>query len=98
MNQALSLFSRRTIAKLVPMLLLLLFAAGCGEPEPGGPGRTAGSRAGLDSAGELPPPRIEFDSVEHDFGKIETDGPVSHQFTFRNRGKSLLFIRNIKPS
>ncbi len=80
------------------VLVLLLLHPGCGEPEPGGPGRTAGSRAGLDDAGELPPPRIEFDSLEHDFGDIEDDQPVSHRFTFHNRGNSLLFIRNIQPS
>jgi hypothetical protein len=76
----------------------LLLAPGCGEPEPGGPGRVAGSRAGLDSSGQLPPPRIEFASVEHDFGEIDEGQSVSHRFSFRNSGQSLLFIRNVKPS
>ncbi len=79
-------------------IAVLLLAPGCGEPEPGGPGRVAGSRAGLDSSGELPPPSIEFTSLEHDFGEIDEGQSVSHEFRFWNSGQSLLFIRNIKPS
>lgn len=80
------------------VIALMLICIGCGEPEPGGPGRVAGSRAGLNGSGEMPPPRIEFTSVEHDFGVIEEGQTASHQFTFSNRGQSLLFIRNVKPS
>ena len=80
------------------LLTVLLFLTGCGEPEPGGPGREAGSRGGL-GEGRLPPPRIEFDSLAHDFGELDSSAePVSHRFTFRNQGQSLLFIRDIRSS
>jgi hypothetical protein len=77
---------------------VLLLSSGCGEPEPGGPGRTAGSSAGPDSSGQLPPPRIEFAELVHDFGEIDDTESVFHRFTFSNQGKSLLFIRDVKPS
>jgi len=93
--------SRLHLLLLCPALLSLLLivsAPGCGEPEPGGPGRVAGSRAGLDK-GPMPPARIEFDSLEHDFGTVDAEAdPVSHRFTFRNPGQSLLFIRDVKSS
>lgn len=80
------------------LLLLIVSVSGCGDPEPGGPGRTAGSRAGLDE-GPMPPARIEFDSLAHDFGPIDAEAePVTHVFTFRNTGQSLLFIRDVKSS
>ncbi len=90
----------RCQSSLLTALCLLLLTAftGCGEPEPGGPGRTAGSRAGIDSSGEFPPPKIEFDATEHDFGIIEPTDLVSHRFTFHNRGESLLFIHKVRPS
>ena len=87
------------VSQIVILLIsVLLLVQGCGEPEPGGPGRVAGSRAGLDTSGQIPPPRIEFSSTEHDFGKIDESQSVSHRFNFRNSGQSLLFIRNVKPS
>lgn len=98
MNRSAPVSNSAALLTTIFCCLALLLFPGCGEPEPGGPGRTAGSRAGLTSSGELPPPRIVFSSLVHDFGQIDESESVSHRFTFHNRGKSLLFIRNIKPS
>lgn len=52
--------------------------------------------AGLLSAQE---PVIEFDKMEHDFGKInEADGRVTTVFTFHNRGMAPLVLNNVKAS
>jgi len=42
---------------------------------------------------------IEFESIEHDFGKIyEKDGDVFHDFKFTNVGDSALVISNVKAT
>jgi len=92
---------RRVFERGIPILLLLgllVWAPGCGEPEPAGPGRTVGSRAGLSSSGDLPPPRIELSALEHDFGVLRLGDQPSAHFTFRNTGDSLLFIRKVRSS
>lgn len=44
-------------------------------------------------------PSIQFESNSHDFGTIQEEGgPVSHEFTFTNTGKSPLIISNVRPS
>ena len=41
-------------------------------------------------------PVLTFDKVQHDFGRVnEADGPVSHNFTFKNTGTAPLVIQNV---
>ncbi len=57
-----------------------------------------GSRAGMTSSGDLPPPRFEISATEHDFGDIRLGEDPSTRFTIRNTGDSLLFIRKVRSS
>jgi hypothetical protein len=41
-------------------------------------------------------PRIEFDSLEHDFGDQVSGKLLEHTFTFKNTGSSLLSIKDVK--
>ena len=42
---------------------------------------------------------IKFNEESFDFGKIkETDGPVSHVFSFTNTGSVPLLVQNAQPS
>jgi hypothetical protein len=44
-------------------------------------------------------PSIDFTEKEHDFGTFrESDGIISHDFTFTNTGKEPLIINNVKAS
>lgn len=43
-------------------------------------------------------PVIEFNSVEHDFGKVIQGEVVSYSFKFKNTGKSDLVIANISAA
>lgn len=43
-------------------------------------------------------PRIVFDKVVFDFGQTSSKDPISHNFTFRNEGKSDLIIRKIRAT
>jgi Protein of unknown function (DUF1573) len=40
----------------------------------------------------------EFTSQNHDFGKIEQGVPVTHEFTFVNKGKVPMIITNVQAS
>lgn len=40
----------------------------------------------------------EVDNLTHDFGKIKQGTPVTHEFTFVNKGKVPLIITNAQPS
>lgn len=40
----------------------------------------------------------EFESQTHDFGKIKQGVPVTHEFTFVNRGKVPMIITNVQAS
>jgi hypothetical protein len=39
-----------------------------------------------------------FDNEIHDFGKIKQGVPVTHRFTFTNKGKVAMVITNAQPS
>ncbi|MEK6780212.1 MAG: DUF1573 domain-containing protein [Bacteroidota bacterium] len=41
---------------------------------------------------------FETSSLNHDFGKIKQGTPVTHEFTFTNKGKVPLVITNVAPS
>lgn len=40
-------------------------------------------------------PSIEFDRLEHDFGKVPEDSELSCEFVFRNTGSSTLIIERV---
>jgi hypothetical protein len=40
----------------------------------------------------------QIDNLTHDFGKIKQGAPVTHEFTFVNKGKVPLIITNASPS
>src|SRR6266487_1118430 len=42
-------------------------------------------------------PKIQFDSTEHDFGKVESGVVVKHDFVFTNTGKATLEIGDVRP-
>jgi hypothetical protein len=43
-------------------------------------------------------PKIVFDTIEHDFGSIRDGDVVSYEFKFKNEGKDVLVIYDIKSS
>ncbi|OFX86576.1 MAG: hypothetical protein A2W99_15685 [Bacteroidetes bacterium GWF2_33_16] len=43
-------------------------------------------------------PKIEFDSPNHNFGKVKSSGKYEHTFTFKNSGNSELVIHKIKST
>jgi len=48
---------------------------------------------------QLQGPNISFETITHDFGKInEQAGPVTYQFKFSNTGSQPLIIQNVKAS
>ena len=40
-------------------------------------------------------PKIEFDTITHDFGKQEQNAEIKHVFTFKNIGDGTLLIDKI---
>ncbi len=45
-----------------------------------------------------PPTKIEFEKVEHDFGKVKAGSKVSKKFSFKNTGDKPYVIQNAKGS
>jgi len=43
-------------------------------------------------------PTMDFETTEFDFGKIKQGESISHEYLFKNNGKSDLFIRNTETS
>jgi hypothetical protein len=43
-------------------------------------------------------PKVEWKTVEHNFGPIPKGTPVSHKFEFTNTGEGALEITQVKPS
>ena len=41
---------------------------------------------------------FEWEETTHNFGKIAKDVPVTHEFSFTNRGETPLIISNVKGS
>ncbi len=42
------------------------------------------------------PPKIIFTESSHDFGKSAPNMELKHSFTFKNTGKALLIIQDVK--
>lgn len=50
-------------------------------------------------AAAIAQPQIEFDGTDHDFGTFEEEtGPVTHIFTFVNRGNEPLVVTNVRTT
>ena len=47
---------------------------------------------------ENPPTKIEFEKLEHDFGKVRSGSKVSKNFSFKNTGDKAYVIQNAKGS
>jgi hypothetical protein len=43
-----------------------------------------------------PQPKIQFTESSHDFGKSAPNMELKHSFTFKNTGKALLIIQEVK--
>jgi hypothetical protein len=43
-----------------------------------------------------PQPKIQFMQLSHDFGKSAPNMDLKHSFMFKNTGKALLIIENVK--
>jgi len=43
-----------------------------------------------------PQPKIQFAKLSHDFGKSAPNMDLKHSFTFKNTGKAVLIIENVK--
>jgi hypothetical protein len=56
------------------------------------------SSLGVAQQANEPKALIEFDAVEHDFGKIYDGKPVAHEFKFTNKGKVPLVLSNVQPA
>ncbi len=50
------------------------------------------------SPGQSGAPRAEFKQTSRDFGRIKQGEVVSHEFTFRNAGNSVLVVKNVSTS
>jgi len=49
-------------------------------------------------ASEVEGPRIQFDTLEHDFGKVEEEDILECTFNFKNVGDAPLIIERVVPS
>lgn len=50
------------------------------------------------SGAETKGPRIQFDSLVHDFGKANEGDILKHTFNFKNAGSEELIIHDVIPS
>ena len=41
-------------------------------------------------------PKIVFESLEHDFGTVQPNTPLTHNFVFTNQGTAPLLIEKVK--
>jgi hypothetical protein len=73
------------LAGLAAFLLCVVFIASASEQ-------------GEQSTRQQAVPKISFQEIEHDFGKVGPDQTVKHAFTFRNAGGGLLVLGDIKTT
>lgn len=84
------------------MLGLLVACAPVAKEDAGKEGAASGDRSAAVSptgtqAAE-PVAKIEFDKIEHDFGKIREGEKVAYRFKVKNPGTVPLRITDVKPS
>ncbi|MCS6790048.1 MAG: DUF1573 domain-containing protein [Bacteroidia bacterium] len=79
----------------VVAVVTLLFAISCTTSRP------ESSQTAADTTQQkapAPTARIEFDKMEHDFGRIREGEKASYRFKVRNPGNVPLQITDVKPS
>lgn len=89
--------------KLIPALLVVPLAIGCGTHEPPPPSEVVASG---DEPGASEPrtavrdgvPRITSDAAVHDFGAIKPTDSVEHVFGIRNAGSADLKLERVQPT
>ncbi len=64
---------------------------------PGGAPPDAGVVPKVVAEPPAPAARIAFDTLNHDFGKIESGQVVRHDFIYTNTGNAVLEIREVRP-
>jgi hypothetical protein len=47
-------------------------------------------------AADTDAPKIQFSEMSHDFGKSEPNQELKHSFSFKNTGKAVLIIQDVK--
>ena len=84
----------RTILSVIAVVALLGAVAPAWAETPV-VGRTAGSSAEAtsDTSGQ---PRVQFTSMEHDFGQALSGEDLKTKFTFKNVGEGVLVIEKVK--
>ncbi len=51
---------------------------------------------GQAQAADTEAPKIQFSEIAHDFGKSAPNQELKHSFTFKNTGKAMLIIQDVK--
>jgi hypothetical protein len=78
-------FIKALHAKILLSLLACLLASA--------PGAVQAQTEAQNPAGE---PTVVFESRDHDFGTVQPDAPLAHDFIFKNQGTAALLIKNVK--
>lgn len=81
---------------LLPVLVIAALCLLAGVPADAQQAQQSAQAPAVQNTGEAP--TIKFDELEHDFGKVEQNTSVKHSFNFKNVGKGLLVIENVKAS
>lgn len=78
--------------KMLPLMGLAFVSLlnSCGEQ-----GNTTAKKQGGEP---VPRTSIEFDTLFHDFGRIEQGEKVTHYFTYKNTGDNPLIVTQVQPS
>jgi len=99
----------RLISLVTPLVLTLAAGLACGQGMPAELSPTAPAKGSVDAKPQpvvgpaLPTdpataPRITFAEMEHNFGSITDEAPVTHKFRFTNTGKGTLEMGNLTGS
>ena len=87
---------RNLLFTLALALPLSLVADGPGVPAPGSSTPVVPAPTPTVSAADAP--KIFFKETEFHFGNVDEGPDITHEFIFRNRGKSTLHINNVGTS
>jgi hypothetical protein len=82
------------------LALLMALMAGCCSLRGQVPATPLATNASTAAANTQPAdgPKLQFDNVVHDFGKIGASEQAKHTFYFTNTGNQALYITNVHPS
>lgn len=78
--------------RLAFALLTLAAATAVGVAQPA-PAPAAAAPASAGAVG----PRIQFDNLAHDFGRVRAGEPAKHTYVYTNTGDQLLIINSVQP-